>query len=373
MAWPPDAMGQLSAPADLHGYGVCVQAPEEAAKGQAEVHLPATRMGPLRALSIRLGAAAALVLVVVAVVFVDRAGYRDVNNDGLTLLDCFYYAVVSLSTTGYGDITPASSSARLVNVLIITPARVLFLIILVGTTLEILTEQYRNGLRVRRWRSKVKDHIVICGYGTKGRSAVAALLETGIDKSRIVVIEQDPGAVREAASAGLVAIEGTATRSAILHEAQVAQAKTVIIATNSDDAAVLVTLTVRQLTHGKTRIIAAVREAENALLLKQSGAHHVVVSSATAGRLLGLSTSAPPLIDVVDDLLSPGHGMALAMRSSRREEVGQSPRKLDEVVIALVRRGQVVPLGGAGADRIEAGDMLVYVRHGGPTESAVPV
>jgi hypothetical protein len=51
--------------------------------------------------------------------------------------------------------------------------------------------------------------------------------------------------------------------------------------------------------------IAAVREAENAPLLKQSGDHHVIVSSATAGRLLGLSTSAPPLIEVVEDLLTP--------------------------------------------------------------------
>jgi voltage-gated potassium channel len=270
--------------------------------------------------------------------------------------------VVSLSTTGYGDITPASSSARLVNVLVITPARVLFLIILVGTTLEILTEQYRNSLRVRRWRSKVKDHIVICGYGTKGRSAVAALLENGIDKKRIVVIEQDPAAAREATTAGLATVEGSATRSAILTEAQIAGAKTLIIATNSDEAAVLVSLTARQLTAGKVRIIAAVREAENAPLLRQSGAHHVIVSSATAGRLLGLSTSAPPLIDVVEDLLTPGQGMALAMRSAERPEVGRNPRELQTLVVALIRRGKVLPLGGDQTVTIETGDMLVYIR-----------
>ena len=114
---------------------------------------------------------------------------------------------MTLSTTGYGDITPATSDARLVNVVIITPARVLFLIILVGTTLEVLTDQYRNSLRVTRWRQKLKDHVIVCGYGTKGRAAVSALLETGYDKSRIVVVESRELAVRQAAANGLVAVD----------------------------------------------------------------------------------------------------------------------------------------------------------------------
>lgn len=334
------------------------------------IHFPAVRRGPLRALGLRALAALGLVLLVVGVVYADRGGYRDVNADGLGLLDCFYYAVVSLSTTGYGDITPMSSAARLVNVLVVTPARVLFLIILVGTTLEVLTEQYRTGLRLSRWRKNVKGHVIICGYGTKGRSAVSALLETGFDKSRIVVVERNATAIRQATSAGLVTVEGSATRSAVLNEAHVKSAKSVIIATDSDDASVLVTLTVRQLTAGQVRIIAAVREAENAPLLKQSGAHHVIVSSATAGRLLGLSTSAPPLIDVVEDLLTPGQGMALAMRSAERGEVGVSPRKLDALVIALVRRGKVVSLADPAGVAVETGDMLVYVRDDRPSAAA---
>ncbi len=326
------------------------------------IHLPLVRQGPLRALGIRLGAAITLVLLTVAIIYADRDGYRDVNEDGLTLLDCFYYAVVTLSTTGYGDITPVTPDARLINIVFITPARVLFLIILVGTTLEVLTDQYRNSLRVSRWRRKLKDHIIVCGYGTKGRAAVAALLETGYDKSRIVIVENREAGVRQAAANGLAVIEGNATRSAVLEQADVKNAKSVIIATDSDEASVLISLTVRQLTAGQVRIIASVREQENAALLKQSGAHHVIVSSATAGRLLGLTTTTPPLIDVVEDLLTPGQGMALAMRSAERAEVGRNPRELQTLVVALIRRGKVMPLGGPQAMTIETGDMLIYIR-----------
>ena len=326
------------------------------------IHLPLVRQGPLRALAVRLALAVGLVLVTVLIIYLDRDGYRDVNDDGLTLLDCFYYAVVSLSTTGYGDITPSTPHARLVNVLVITPARVLFLIILVGTTLEVLTDQYRNSLRVTRWRRKLKDHIIICGYGTKGRAAVSALLETGYDKSRIVLVENRPDGVRQAKANGLAVVEGNATRADVLNQADVKNCKAVIIATDSDEASVLITLTVRQLTAGQVRITAAVREQENAALLKQSGAHHVIVSSSTAGRLLGLTTTAPPLIDVVEDLLTPGQGMALAMRSAERAEVGQNPRELTALVVALIRRGKVIPLGGPEKTTIETGDMLVYIR-----------
>ena len=330
------------------------------------IQFPAVRRGPLRAISARLGFAVLLVFVIVAVIFFDRDGYRDVNEDGLTLLDCFYYAVVTLSTTGYGDITPVSESARLANILIITPARVLFLIILVGTTLEVLTEQYRTNLRLQRWRKRVKNHVIVCGYGTKGRAAVSTLLENGLDKSQVVVVESNSAAVRQAQSDGLVVVEGSATRSTVLKEARVEDAKAIIIATDSDDASVLVTLTVRQLTAGKVSIIAAAREAENAPLLRQSGAHHVIVSSATAGRLLGLSTTAPPLIEVVEDLLTPGQGMALAMRSARRDEVGSAPRELTELVIALFRRGKVLSLADPEGTTIQTGDMVVYVRDDRP-------
>jgi voltage-gated potassium channel len=327
------------------------------------IRLPLVRRGPLRALSVRVALAVLLVLVTVVVIYVDRDGYRDINGDGLTLLDCFYYVVVSLSTTGYGDITPVTPDARLVNVLLVTPARILFLIILVGTTLEVLTDQYRNTLRVSRWRRKLKDHVIVCGYGTKGRAAVGALLENGYDKSKIVIVENREDALRQATTNGFAAVNGNATRSSVLIEADVKNCKTVIIATDSDEASVLITLTVRQLTAGQVRIIAAVREQENAALLKQSGAHHVIVSSATAGRLLGLTTTAPPLIDVVEDLLTPGQGMALAMRSAERGEVGQPPRGLQTLVVALIRRGKVLPLGGEQSLTIETGDLLVYIRN----------
>ncbi len=61
-----------------------------------------------------------------------------------------------------------ADSARLVNVIVITPLRVAFLIVLIGTTVETLTTQSRQALKIQRWRNKVRNHTVVVGYGTKG-------------------------------------------------------------------------------------------------------------------------------------------------------------------------------------------------------------
>lgn len=118
------------------------------------IRIPEGTVSPVTSIVRRvIGAILALVIAVV-IVYLDRDGYRDVNEDGLSLLDAIYYATVSLSTTGYGDITPVSPSARLINVLVITPLRVLFLIVLVGTTLAVLTERSRQAFKIQVWRKK---------------------------------------------------------------------------------------------------------------------------------------------------------------------------------------------------------------------------
>ena len=114
--------------------------------------------------------------VAVITVYLDRDGYIDVRHERMSFLDCVYFATVSLTTTGYGDITPITESARLINILIITPLRIMFLVVLVGTTLQVLTERSRQAWKIQRWRTKVRNHTVVVGYGTKGKTAVVAVL-----------------------------------------------------------------------------------------------------------------------------------------------------------------------------------------------------
>ncbi len=330
------------------------------------LRIPQPFVSPGRRVARRLLYALLVLAAAVLVVYLERDGYRDVDSGPttLSLLDCIYYATVSLSTTGYGDITPVTDHARLMNVLLITPLRVLFLIVLVGTTVETLTTASRQALKIQRWRKSVRNHTVVVGYGTKGRTAVAAMIGDGVAPADIVVVDTDPNLLDRASAAGLVTVRGDANRADVLRLAGVQHAKAVIVATSDDPTAVLVTLTARELAPEAT-IIASVREAENSHLLRQSGADSVVVSSETAGRLLGLATSKPTVVEMIEDLLTPHEGFAIAEREVDPKEVGGSPKHLVDIVLGVVRDGRLVRVDDPEVDALESSDRLLYVRSTG--------
>ena len=161
--------------------------------GRGQVSLPERVRSPWWALGQRLLAALAILVGTVCLVYFDRHAYYD-NNDPtrqVSLVDAIYYTTVTLSTTGYGDIAPYKDGARLINAFVITPLRIAFLVLLIGTTLEVLASQGREMFRISRWRKAMGHHVVVVGYGTKGRSAVETLVSNGQDRESIVVV--DPG------------------------------------------------------------------------------------------------------------------------------------------------------------------------------------
>lgn len=324
--------------------------------------MPAAAAGsPLLAIAKRLALALLVLLVNWGLVVVERSDYTD-NLDGhVSVTDALYYTTVTLSTTGYGDITPVTDTSRLLNALLVTPMRLVFVVILVGTTIQALTERSREQFRLARWRSRVRDHVVVVGYGAKGRNAVRELLLKGHPADRVVVVDSDQHALTEAAEAGFVTVRGSATRTDVLTEALVDRAATVIVALDRDDTSVLVTLTARQISPRVT-VVATVREAENAGLLKQSGATSVIVTSETTGRLLGLAADSPHIVDVVEDLLSFGAGIDLVERDVRPDETGHTPRDLEPAVLAVVRGGRRYPFDAPEVASLAAGDRVVQVQ-----------
>ncbi|MFJ8661352.1 potassium channel family protein [Streptomyces sp. NPDC093795] len=315
---------------------------------------------PLRQVGKRLLMALGVMALTILIVYVDREGYHDNANEKLGLLDCAYYATVTLSTTGYGDVVPSSDTARLANILLVTPLRVLFLIILVGTTLEVLTERTREEFRLNRWRSTLRDHTVIVGFGTKGRSAIQTLCATGLSKEQIVIVDPSSKVIETANADGFVGVIGDATRSDVLLRAEVQRARQIVIATQRDDTAVLVTLTARQLNRG-AKIVAAVREEENAPLLRQSGADAVITSASAAGRLLGLSVLSPSAGTVMEDLIQQGSGLDLVERPVTKSEAGKSPRETGDLVVSVLRGHRLLGYDDPAANPLQLTDRLITI------------
>lgn len=325
-----------------------------------ELQVPRRRADPLVALGRRVAVALALLLLVTVLTWAGRDGYRDVGGGEVGFLDALYYASVTVTTTGYGDITPVSPGARAVTTLVVTPARVLFLIVLVGTTIEVLTERFREALAESRWRRRVKDHVIVVGYGAKGRGAIATVLASGAQPAEVVVIDTDERALAEARNAGFTTVLGDGTRTAVLEQARVREARAVIVTPFRDDTATLVTLTAREL-NDRATVVAAVREAENAHLLHQSGADSVVVSSEAAGRILGLATDQPHTVGVLEDLLQVGTGLQLVEAPVPNEDLGGPPTmQRGRLPIAIVRDGRRIGFDAEEFLTTRPGDVVIY-------------
>ena len=234
--------------------------------------------------------------------------------------------------------------------------------LLVGTTLEVLANQGRRIFKDGRWRKRMRNHVVVVGYGTKGKSAVETLEANGTNPAQIVVIDGRASAITDANVRGFAAIEGDATRRDILRRAEIIKAREVIITLDRDDSAILVMLTVRQL-NPSAHVVVAVREDDNASLLRQSGANAVVTSSEAVGRLLGLSAVSPNLGTVIEDLLSSRQGLEVGERLVSSDEVGKSPSQVDrEQVIAVVRNKTLRRFYDPAVATLQAGDHVVVVR-----------
>jgi voltage-gated potassium channel len=327
------------------------------------VRLPERRLSPVAALGRRMLIALGLLAAIVLLVWADLDGYRD-NVDPthkVTYLEAIYYATVTMTTTGYGDIVPYTTAARMVNAVLVTPLRIMFLVLLVGTTLEVLASQGRDLWRVARWRKKMQDHLVVIGYGTKGRSAVTTLLTGDVPKESIIVVDPNPTAGGDAHGRGLAVVAGDATRRDVLRRAEVQRARQVVITLDRDDSAVLTTLPVRQL-NPDAYVVVAVREQDNVPLVRQSGADAVITSSEAVGRLLGLSTMSPSLGSVLEDLLAYGEGLEVAERPLLPRESGKPPQSLPDQVVAVVRDGYVYRYYEPTVTQLQPGDRLIVIR-----------
>ncbi|EFG08055.1 Ion channel membrane protein [Streptomyces clavuligerus] len=201
---------------------------------------------------------------------------------------------------------------------------------------------------------------MIVGFGTKGRSAIQTLTATGLKRDQIVIVDPSGKVVDTAVAEGYNGIVGDATRSDVLIKAEVQRAGQIIICTQRDDTAVLVTLTARQL-NKEAKIVASVREEENAPLLRQSGADAVITSASAAGRLMGLSVLSPSAGAVMEDLIHQGSGLDLVERPVIKAEVGMNVRETDDLVVSVLRGHRMIGYDDPAASPLQLTDRVITI------------
>ena len=196
---------------------------------------------------------------------------------GWSFADAIYMVLLTVYTVGYGEVRPIDSP----ELREVTIALMVFgctgMIFLTGTIVQLFTfSQFQilfGASRMQKDIDKLKDHVIICGYGRIGISLAEELRAGAVP---FVVIER--GDDRQAAlkDGGMLAIQGDATDEETLKLAGIARARALATVLPNDAANVFITLSARSLNKDPV-IIARGEAASTERKLTQAGADRVVL------------------------------------------------------------------------------------------------
>lgn len=320
---------------------------------------------------LRLSAALALVFVVVFVHWFDREGLVDHHDGIISFLDVVYFTMISITTTGFGDIAPVSDRARLIEAVIVTPIRFAVIFIFVGTAYNFIIKRSWEKWRMAQIQRQLSDHIAVLGFGISGSEAVAELVARGTDPGCIVVLDRDEARLREAEEMGCNVMAGDATRDATLMDLRIDRARSILVSAGRDDTSILITLTARHLAPA-VPISTVVRAVDNELLARQAGASNVINPVRFTGLLLAGSAHGLHVAEYMADLASVTGDVQLVERAVLPAEIGEPLSRLATggQGLRIYRSGKAHGFWEPEARRLEEGDLVVEILPTNATEHA---
>jgi voltage-gated potassium channel len=323
----------------------------------------------------RLVLAAVWVLVLFGV---GTAGYYVLGlhfNQPVSLLDCVYMTLITLTTIGYGEIFPfaAEPGARLFTMALIVIGIGLFLYFISAATSFVVDGELQSYYRRRRMDraiSRLRGHIIVCGAGQTGLHAYEELRKT---RNEVVLIERSHERFRRVAELvgeGLMILEGDATDDAILEEAGIRSARGLISCVYDDKDNLFCVITARTL-NPQLRIIARAVEEKAAQKMIKAGADRVVSTHFIGAMRMVSEMVRPQVVEFLDIMLKDqktivrieevriGKGSPVVGKPLREAELH---RHGDLLVLAAFQPGTQLYRHNPGADFVlDAGMVLVIL------------
>jgi voltage-gated potassium channel len=297
----------------------------------------------------------------IALHWFERDGLKDSHDGHVSFADVVYFTMISITTTGYGDIVPVAPHTRLYDALVVTPIRIFFVLIFIGTAYTFVFRRTWDRWRMSRLQRTLCDHVIVAGFGTSGSETVDELLARGARPDEIVVIDANEEALERAESLGCAIVDADATRDKTLQAVHIQRARAMIVTAGRDDTSILITLTARHLAPDLP-ISIAVRNEDNELLARQAGATTVINPVSFAGLLLAGSTQGLHISDYIADLASSSGRVKLAERVVADDECGRPLSALTKGIgVRVYRDGAPYGFWEPEAQSLLPGDCIVEI------------
>jgi len=251
------------------------------------------------------------------------------NPQVASLFDAAYFTVVTVSTVGYGDITPRSPEGRIVAMGLIISGLGVF-----SFLTSILVSGFNEKMHVMRENrtyAELKRHphyVIICGFGRVGEHIATQLAH---DRLHFVIIDNDEKNVEEAKQRGYLAIQADASKNDVLRNAGINNGATAVFCTTGNDVVnVYITLSSRSL-NPSIRIISRANRENTVKKLYQAGANDVIQPFAIAAMVAAEYIGQPVAFEAIQGILRQEHqsGMEAVVVLPNSTLIAKSIAELD--------------------------------------------
>lgn len=306
-------------------------------------------------------------LLLLGTIGVGTLGY--VVLEGWSVGDALYMTIISVTTTGFREVRDLSPIGRVLttSIIILGLASIAYL---GGRVVQLLVESYlRRRKRMERKIARLKNHIIVCGYGRMGRHVCADLAEA---KASFVVIERDETQIEALERAGYLYLVGDSSSDEVLHEAGIARAVGIIAVVSTDAENVYTTLTAK-FVNPQILVVARALGEDSEPKLRAAGADRVIKPYELVGRRIAQLVLRPSIVEFMDTIART-QGKDISIEEITIDDssalIGEtllsSPIRKDlNIIIIAVRRADGEFIYNPGSSlQFRAQDRLIAVGEG---------
>lgn len=238
----------------------------------------------------------------VSIIVIGILGFHFIED--LNFIDSAYMTVITVSTVGFKEVgAPLTDAGKLFTMTLIISS--LGTLAYVGSNMARFVfdgelTNYIKTYRVDKRIAKLKDHVIIVGYGRNGEQAAMELTENGVPFVILDKRENVISRVRE--NETLLYIKGDATHEDTLEQARIHQARALIATTPNDADNVFVVLTARSMNPGMT-VISRASELESQMKLKRAGATNVIMPERMSGQRMAKLVHQPDVVEFIEYII----------------------------------------------------------------------
>ena len=253
-----------------------------------------------------------------------------IEQEPFNLKNSLWWAIVTMTTVGYGDMAPSTDLGRSVAILIMFSGIILIAIITATISSTVITKKIMEGKGLEK--INLTDHIIICGWNANIFNLVKGLLNSDNNNLKLVLVNDQPQNDIDnivSSFSSIKFVRGDYSLDSILTKANAIKAKYALLLNglNENEKVILTTLTLKKLSN-KIKVIAQMNDKSKIPFLKRANADSILSGDDYTSFMAISNILEPSIAHVINSLIDISSNNSIMSKNIPSEFIGKSFNEL---------------------------------------------